>query len=260
MSEEYKPLKYLGFVENVAGYVTASAITADKVYRNVRARTPKFVEPYVARAEDLVSAYSAPAVAKAQDAGGRLLHLADQRVDYVVNKANYVVSTVYQAHSHNMEHFNTAKEQYFTYMVSLAEGVGQKLNPVKAYETAVDTFKSTIAKAQEISDPDVAIRTAAEAWGQFAQIPAVSKVLETAGPATSYGVQTFNYVHDVVVVNPQYKKAVELGAATVTWASTTYPAQLSKQILYPYLEPAYNKVSNSSYLKSVVEYWKPKLM
>lgn len=275
MSEQRTPLKHLGFVENLGSFVAVSASTADKVYKQARTYTPAFVEPQVARTEDLISTYSAPLLAKGQDAGEKLLRTADDKVDYLYTTASSAITGGQQLvakglasandmHSHNMAHFNAAKDAYFKSMEQFTEWLVHSLNPAKAYQNAVEAFKLSLAKAKELSDPDVAVQTAAESWAQLSQVPAVAKLLETAEPATKAGTKTFYYIHDRVVGSPLYKKALDLSWNTLVWASSTYPAKFSTKIVYPLVspvvEPAYKKLSNSSYVQSTVDYWKPKIV
>lgn len=72
-----KSLKHLGFVQT---YATVYAGVAEKMYKTAKSYTPKFVEPYVAKAEDVVVARAAPLMTSAQDTTGKLLSFADAKV------------------------------------------------------------------------------------------------------------------------------------------------------------------------------------
>lgn len=267
-----KDLKHLGFVQNYAGIVVSGANLAQRVYGYARSNTPAALEPYVARVEDTVVAYAAPAVSTAQDTADKLLHFTDDKVDYAfVTAGNFVnsgkstlsgsLSGVRDLHSSNMQTYKAATEKYFDLVAKTTDWAAAKLNPNHAVQTARETLHFTISKALEATDPDVAVNAVYDAWVSFSSIPAVSKVLQGAEPVTKRGFQSFYSIHDFVVAKPLYKTSVDLTANTLSWATGTLPYKLSKQYLYPVIQPiadpAYNNFTRSQAVNKVADYWKP---
>lgn len=267
-----KDLKHLNFVQNYAGIVVSGAGLAQRVYDFARSNTPAALEPYVARVEDTVVAYAAPAVSTAQDTADKLLHFTDDQVDHVFTTAGSLVNSgkstvsrnlsgIRDLHSSNMQTYKAATDKYFDLVAKTTDWAAAKLNPSHTVQVAKDTLHATISKALEATDPDVAVNMVYDAWVSFSSIPAVTKVLQTAEPVTKNAFQSFYTVHDFVVAKPLYKKSVDLGSSTVTWATGTLPYKLSKQYLYPVIQPvadpAYNNITKSQVVNKVVDYWKP---
>lgn len=92
----------------------------------------------------------------------------------------------------------------------------------------------------------------------------VHKLLETADPATKAALSTFYKLHDNIVSWTLYKKAVDTGASTLSWASHTTPYKLGAQYVYPLVQPvadpALDKFSNSKVINDAVGYWKPTML
>lgn len=245
---------------------------AERIYKSARALTPTFLEPSLAKVEDTVSAMAAPAVAKAQDAGDKLLLFADSKVDIALTTADQMysntktnvsqsLSSVLAIHQSNMKTFSEASEKYFQYLTSTADWVVDKLNPVKGVQAARDTLNAALKTAKEASDPDVAVQMAQDAWSKFSSIPAVSKLLTTAEPVTKLGCSTFSKFHDAVVVSNLYKSTLETAMSALGWASATTPYRMSAYYLYPWVQPvadpALETVGKSQVVNQVVDYWKP---
>lgn len=270
-----KDLKHLGFVQNYAGLVYSGAGLAQKVYDFARSNTPAALEPYVARVEETVVAYSAPAVSTAQDTADSLLHFADDKVDNVFVTAgnlmnsgkstlNGGLSGIRDLHSNNMQTYKAATEKYFDLVAKTTDWAAAKLNPSHTVQVARDTLHATINKALEATDPDIAVQMVYDAWVSFSSIPAVNKVLQGAEPVTKNAFQSFYSIHDFVVAKPIYKKSFDLGTSTLTWATGTLPYKLSKQYLYPVIspvaDPAYNNITKSKVVNNVYDYWKPTMV
>eukprot|EP00195_Chlamydomonas_chlamydogama_P010514 CAMPEP_0202899842 /NCGR_PEP_ID=MMETSP1392-20130828/8877_1 /ASSEMBLY_ACC=CAM_ASM_000868 /TAXON_ID=225041 /ORGANISM="Chlamydomonas chlamydogama, Strain SAG 11-48b" /LENGTH=250 /DNA_ID=CAMNT_0049586119 /DNA_START=107 /DNA_END=856 /DNA_ORIENTATION=- len=250
MSEETprKPLKRLGFVQSGTNMAYGAASYVESLYKRVRPLAPSFVEPLAAKVEDSVVATVAPVVAKAQDAGDKLLHFADDKVDYIINTADhaltngkssvsYGLSSVRELHENNMKTFSTTTEAYFDSMSKAADWISERLNPVKGVQAATDTLKATIQKAREATDPDVAVKLAADGWNKFASYPPVAKFLQTVEPGTKLSYQAFTRVHDMVVSSPLYRTALDAASGTANFVASTPPYKLGAQYLYPLVQP-----------------------
>ena len=74
---DQQKLKRLGSATSLAACATTQA---EFLYKKARSLAPSFLEPSIARVEDTVATAAAPVVAKAQDAGDKLLQFADNRV------------------------------------------------------------------------------------------------------------------------------------------------------------------------------------
>ena len=70
-------MKHLAMVQEKAASLQ---VVAEKVYTSARALTPAVTEAYVKKAEEQATAFLAPVVARAQDAGDKALLFADEKV------------------------------------------------------------------------------------------------------------------------------------------------------------------------------------
>lgn len=279
-SPSSKSLKHLAFVADAAATATA---TADSVYKQARPYTPSFAEPYVAKVEDTVAAYTAPAVATVADVGEKLLARADEQVDYVTKSTSSLIvkgkeniNTVYDAglnqlnnstsqlkdlSSSGVTQFNAATQKYFDFLNELSSWLVDKLSPSKNVTRAKEQLSAAIEAAKQIADPDVAVAKVEEAWTKFASINAVNKVLVTAEPVTKFGQESFFKAHDTVVGSPYYKKAVDLSGSTLNYVFSTTPYKLSSKYLYPWVkpvaDPALDKWNNSKKIHEAISYWQP---
>ena len=75
--QDSQKLKRLGTATSLAANASTQA---ELMYKKARSLAPSFLEPSIARVEETVTIAAAPVVAKAQDAGDKLLHFADDRV------------------------------------------------------------------------------------------------------------------------------------------------------------------------------------
>lgn len=279
-SPSTKNLSYLGFVAGAAATATA---TADSVYKQARPLTPAAAEPYVAKVEDTVAAYTAPVVATAQDVGEKLLARADEQIHYVAKTTTSVVnkgkenlaavvdagkvqlsngtSTLKELHTAGVQQFSAATHKYLDFLHDLSNWLVDTLSPSKNITRAKEQLHAAIALAKEASDPDVAVVKVQDAWNSFAAIPAVSKLLSTAEPVTKFGQSSFFKAHDTLVGSPYYKKVFNLSTGTLAWATTTTPYKLSSTYLYPWVkpvaDPALEKINNSKSISTAFNYWKP---
>ncbi|KAJ9515661.1 hypothetical protein QJQ45_002709 [Haematococcus lacustris] len=266
------PLRRLGFVQQGASYAYSYTGTAEKLYKTVRSFAPTFVEPHLANLEDKAVAITAPVVAQVQDLSEKALHIADDQVDCLLSTADKAVAGskkgvadsltgVKEMHEKNMQAYQAASNSYFEYIKGISDWAKDKLNPIKGGQLALDTLNAAIAKAQEATDPDVAAKMAMDAWSQFASVPVVAKVLETADPVTQSGLSSFYKLHDTLVSWPLYSKVVATGVSTLSWAATTTPYKLGAQYMYPLVkpvaDPALAKLTNSKVIADTLDYWKP---
>jgi hypothetical protein len=58
-----------------------------------------------------------------------------------------------------------------------------------------------------------------------------------------------------------YKKLIDTGASTLTWATHTTPYKLGAQYVYPIVQPiadpAVDKLASSKIVQETIGYWKP---
>lgn len=264
--------KRLGFVESYANYFVNSAGYLEKVYQGAKGYVPASVKPYVTKVEDVVVANTAPAVAKAQDIGGKLLHTADDQVDVVLNKYNELLnngksavssslSSAKSLHEENVHNYYASMKSYFDAVVKQGDWVADKLSPIKTVQNAREALHAAVTKAWDISDPDKAVESVHQAWQKFAAVPAVASLLNSTEPITQRGVSFLTASHDWLVANPLYKKTVDTSYASLRWYLDTAPARLAKTYLYPVVapiaDPTYERLSKSQTIQKTLDYWKP---
>jgi len=267
-----KPLKRLQLVQDGASYLVGYTGYAEKLYKTARGFIPSFVEPTVATVEDRVIAATAPVVAKAQDVSDKMLHIADEQVDYILNTADKTLSGgkktvedslggVKALHDTNVKTFKEATTAYFEYVKAISDWARDKLNPIKGGQLALDTLNLAMQKAKEATDPDVAAKMAVDAWNTFSSVPVVAKVLDTADPVTKVALNSFYKLHDSLVSWPLYSVVVNQGANTLKWATSTTPYRLGAQLVYPLVQPvadpALTRINNSKVINAALQYWKP---
>lgn len=258
----------------VAKSVATASGLAETAYKTARSYTPTFVEPYVAKVEDTASTVGAPYMTFVADTGAKVLQNADELVDYTVgnsykaveNGKTTVMSTLTNTktfHDTNLKSFGDAREKYFKYVEETADLVKAKLNPKPYIDLTYTALKDSLARAQELADPDVAVDAVHQAWTKFAALAPVSKVLETADPMVGFAQSKYTQLHGTVVANPYYKKAFDLAGSTVAKAQDTLLYKRSKDLVYPYIsslaDPALAKISGSKYVAALVAHVKPAL-
>eukprot|EP00199_Chlamydomonas_sp_CCMP681_P005453 CAMPEP_0119107906 /NCGR_PEP_ID=MMETSP1180-20130426/12297_1 /TAXON_ID=3052 ORGANISM="Chlamydomonas cf sp, Strain CCMP681" /NCGR_SAMPLE_ID=MMETSP1180 /ASSEMBLY_ACC=CAM_ASM_000741 /LENGTH=254 /DNA_ID=CAMNT_0007093455 /DNA_START=123 /DNA_END=887 /DNA_ORIENTATION=- len=246
--------------------------TAEGLYCSARSWTPTALQPTLSSIESSAASVASPVLAKVQDVGEMALKVADGQVDYVLNTAHNAVtsgqknvsstaSSLRQAHYANLKTFTNTSAAYFTRVQHFAEWAADKLNPIRGGRAALDAFKAAIEKAKAATDPDVAMQMISDAWSSFASNPVVAKVLHTADPVTSSAFNSFYKLHDNLVGWTLYKRVVDTGVDTLTWATTTMPYKLGAKHVYPLVqpvaEPALDRLTGSKVISSAVGYWKP---
>mmetsp|Transcript_23881 Transcript_23881/g.60821 ORF Transcript_23881/g.60821 Transcript_23881/m.60821 type:complete len:280 (-) Transcript_23881:888-1727(-) len=265
-------LKRLGFVKDTATYVYGAAGTAEKLYKSVRSLAPSFIEPTLTQVEDKVASVAAPVVAKAQDASSSVLHQADSTVDYLLTTVDHTLSTsrknvldglgsVKELHDTNVKTFSAATTQYYKYIQEIADWASVKLNPVTGGQAAVDALRSSVDKALALADPDAVAAKLTDAWTVFSTNPVVAKVLDTADPVTKPLFTSFYKLHDSLVSWGLYKRVVDTGVSTLSWATTLPPYKLGAQYVYPWVQPvadpALSRLSSSKVVNDTLQFWKP---
>ena len=75
-------------------------------------------------------------------------------------------------HQTNMATYKAATEKYFALIHSTTDWVAEKLSPDKNVQYAKELLKATLAKAEEVADPDAAVELAFQAWKGFVSVPA----------------------------------------------------------------------------------------
>lgn len=267
-----KPLKRLEFVHKSANYLYGYAVAADKLYRRVRTTLPSAFQPTITKVEETVASYAAPTVARAQDAGEKVLYIFDDKVDYVLSSTDKLFNTGKQTvsdsingtikiHESNYKLLKDVTSKYYTQVAEFTAWASDKLNPVKGGQAALEALHQGIEKAKAAVDPDQAAKIATDAWTAFASNPYVAKVLETADPVTSLALKQFYNLHDKLVSWTLYKKFIDTGASTLSWASSTTPYKLGAQYVYPLVQPVadptLDKFNKSKVIQEAVGYWKP---
>ncbi|KXZ49723.1 hypothetical protein GPECTOR_20g580 [Gonium pectorale] len=261
MAESNGNLKRLNFVHTYSHKLASGAAFVEGVYKKAKPLVPQPVQPLLAKAEDTVLAYAAPALTKAGDQAEQLLRSADEQVDQLYLATGKWLSQSRELAASNIHVFRDTADKYYGLVKSTADYLAAKLSTDLSVTRARELLAQSLEKARELADPDAAVKAAYEAWTQFAGIPAVAKALQAASPVTQKGFEAFVTAHDALVASPLYKRSVSLGASTLGWAASTTPYRLGAAYLYPLLQPvadpALDKVSKSSYVNATLKYWAP---
>ncbi|GAX84729.1 hypothetical protein CEUSTIGMA_g12151.t1 [Chlamydomonas eustigma] len=249
------------------GFVSTSSSTvyngAENLYKKAKSLAPPVIETKILCP---VEGLAAPVVTKVSEMSDKLLHYADDQVDYVVHtaviQAEKSKSAVMDIHVAGVKNFHVATETYLNYVSKAGEFVAGKFQPAtKGVQAAKEQLFAAVEKARKSADPDVAVQMGADAWTTFSSYPPIAKLLAKAEPATQLGLKTFYALHDAVVVTPIYKRALESAVATYSYAATTSAFKMGARYLYPFVEPyadnAYNTLSESKVVNRLIEYWKP---
>ncbi|GFR40313.1 hypothetical protein Agub_g848 [Astrephomene gubernaculifera] len=262
MAEENGKLKHFGFVHDYSQKLVSGAAFLEGAYKKAKPLVPQPVQPLVAKVEDAVLAYAAPAVTKASDQAEKLLRNTDEQVDQLYMATGKFLSQTRELTAANIDVFRGAFDKYYQLVRTTADYLAAKVGGDMAVQRGREVVMQALDKAKEMAtDPDTAVRTVYDAWAQFAAIPAVAKMLDTAAPVTHKGFETFIAAHDKLVASQLYKRSLTLGASTLGWATTTVPYKLGAQYLYPLVQPvadpALEKVSKSTYVNAALKYWAP---
>uniref|UniRef100_A0A6U2HWX8 Uncharacterized protein n=1 Tax=Chlamydomonas euryale TaxID=1486919 RepID=A0A6U2HWX8_9CHLO len=265
-------LKRLAFVPSATA---AAANTTYSLYARLLDASPEFAKARLQQMEGLASATLAPYAERAGDLGGRILSTADAQLDLLLAMAEQRragvegrLKAVREAQELRLKELRAALDRYYGFMTSKTEDVVAQLRVREIQDATMmrvqasrDALLSTVKQAREAADPDAAVRMAWDAWTSFASLPVVAKVLSTAEPATKAGMTKFHELHDVLVMQPLYKRVVDGTASTLSFATRTTPYRLGATYLYPWVQPvadpAFDRVSNSIFVGQVMEYWRP---
>lgn len=259
-----KSLKRLTAVNYAVQLGASAAVSANGIYKRLKAYTPASIVPTLTKIEDAVATRSAPYVVKLQDYADFAIHFADDEVDYIITVLEKRLADVKAAGKNaNATNVTAVSQSYIKSLLDAASAAVGKVHSSSAssVQAAHTTFKTAVAKAQECTDPDVAVEMASDAWASFAAIPAVAKVLTATEPLSTRAIKYFYAFHDTLVTNPYYKAALDLTASTLAYAASTTPYKLSARYMYPVVqpvaEPAITKVTQSKIVSNTVQYWKP---
>ncbi|KAF5841012.1 major lipid droplet protein [Dunaliella salina] len=260
-------LRRLGWVRSV---VSTVASTAAPILGQVQHAGDLILER-LGRKEQLAT-YTAPLVLRATDIGDAALNTLDQQVDYVINTGSSAVGTAQQTihdsangvreiHSANLAFLNNAFQTYLTSLQQATDWAVENLNPVRASRAAWDWARATLARMQELLDPDTLYNFLRERWAAFTSIPVVRGVLDTVQPITNAFWSIFYALHDFVVSSGLYKFAVDSSLSTWHWITDSSPYKLGAQYLYPIVQPVadptLDKFAHSQVVNSTLDYWKP---
>nr|AEW43284.1 major lipid droplet protein [Dunaliella salina] len=223
------------------------------------------------RKEQLAS-YTTPLLEKATDIGDAALTSVDQQVDYVISTGSAAVGTARQTisdsangvrdiHSANLAFLSNAFQTYLTSLQRATDWAVENLNPVRATRAAWDWARATLARMQELLDPDTLFNFLRDRWAAFTSIPVVRGVLDTVQPITNAFWNIFYALHDFVVSWNLYKFAVDSSLTTWHWITDSSPYKLGAQYLYPIVQPVadptLDKFTHSQVINSTLDYWKP---
>lgn len=265
-SESDNSLKRLGFVAQGTEFAYAEV---QWLYNALRSWTPAFFTPSLVKVENTLLAVAAPYVSKAEQVFPQVLHFADDKVDKALSRVGAAKSKGNKDAKYAYGSVSAAVETYLNFISGSADYAVERLNvkgiqvaSLKAVEAARDTVQAAVAKARNATtDPDAAVALAWDAWTNFASLPPVAFVLETAEPATKLGLQAFNKLHNSLVATPLYKSVLDHTAHTIGYATSTTPYKLGAQYLYPMVSPVADptiaKVANSKSISAAFDYWKP---
>eukprot|EP00879_Flechtneria_rotunda_P012163 GHRR01012703.1.p1 GENE.GHRR01012703.1~~GHRR01012703.1.p1 ORF type:complete len:188 (+),score=41.98 GHRR01012703.1:340-903(+) len=169
------------------------------------------------------------------------------QVDYGLNTLDSAVSYGRKLHGKGLDTFNSAKDQYFSFVADLLD---------------LDKWtKWTSANVEHYVNPDLIVDTGAEYYSKVASFGPVPKAIEIADPLIHTYVKTYSTVHDKVVSLPIYKKLWELVWGTSNTLQESWPAKKAIELGYPVVapiaDPVYNNFTKSKYLKQLEAHLKP---
>lgn len=248
MASSDPELKLLGFVK---AYAAAAVATGEAVYKKARTFVPSPLAPYVVTLEDKAAAISAPYVSLATDKAAYALAFADGKVSSVLDYSR-------ELHSKNMGSFSSAKESYFSAVEGAVNATKAALDPQRYVAYATDLGKSVVDTVVAYADPDKLVAAATSAYEKLAGIGPVPKVLELADPLISAGTTQYTKAHDLLVMQPLYKKLYDTAATLPGKAKDTAIFGKVYPLVAPLADPVAANFTNSKVIKQLDEHLKPK--
>ncbi|GBF97312.1 hypothetical protein Rsub_10003 [Raphidocelis subcapitata] len=241
-------LKRLGFVRDYAG----SALTVGEgVYRKLRAFVPAAVDGYVCQVEDVAAVAAAPIAALAQDKAEDLLAAVDGKVDAVLLRAE-------SFHSKHLGSYATAKDAAYGAVEGAVNAARAALDPARYVAAAGRWAQAAIDALVAAADPDKALAAASAVYDTVASKPPVSRVLVMADPLITAGQTTYTQAHDMLVMQPLYKKIYDTAATLPSKAKDTTLYRRGYPLVAPVADPVLTNLSKSKVIKQIDDHLKPK--
>lgn len=248
-------LKRLGFVRS---YASAAVTRGEGLYKTARGFVPSFVEPYVARLEDSATAVAAPLVVQVQDKAAGLLAAVDVKVDSLAATLSSTLDYGRELHAANMSSFGAARASYYSLVEGAVTSTRAVLDPQRYMAYASGVGKAVRDALVAHADPDKAVAAASNVYDKIASRGPVLKALELADPLITVGQTQYTKAHDVLVMQPLYKRIYDTAATLPAKVSDTTIYKKTYPLVAPVADPVYSNFANSKVIKQLDEHLKPK--
>lgn len=254
-AQDQLELKRLGFVRS---YTSAFVGYGEGVYRKARSYVPGVAEPYVGQLEDSTTALAAPLIARVQDKAAELLAAVDGKVDGLFGTVASTLEYSRDLHAKNMGSFSAAKESYYSLIEGVVNTTKAALDPQRYVQYAAEIGKSVVDTVIMYADPDKIAALASGVVDKVATQAPVVKVLEIADPFIAKGQTQYIKAHDLLVVQPLYKKLYDTATAIPSKVQDTTFYKRGYPLVAPVADPVYTNFANSKVIKQLDEHLKPK--
>lgn len=256
-------LKRLQFVQQKGGQaINYTSDVAGKVYSTTKQYIPESLQPTVKRVEDTVSEYGSPVLTTVQDKGGKVLQVADSKVDGAVK-------TTASFHEKHYPAFQNAKDQYLKVVednVTAFREKGVKGSVNSAADAVLTRTDGVVQEAKKLpgfvnKQTEVALDRVEDAFNQVTSYPIVQRVWTQAKPTADFAWKQYLGVHNFVVSQPLYHKAysVSTDLISTTQSSGIYQATVPRvySTIAPVADPVLHKIQNTETYKVVLDQFQP---
>jgi len=263
MVSESSDMKYFGGVQSITGQAANyTTDVAGKLYTSAKQYVPERAQPTVKNIEDKVSEYGSPVLTTLQDKGGKLLQVADSKVDDAANSA-------YSLHDKHYPQFQQAKDQYLKVVESKVadlreSGISGKVG--QAADAVSTRTNSAVAEAKKLpgivnKQTEVALDRVEDVFNQVASYPAVQRVWTQAKPTADLAWKKYLGIHNVIVSQDLYKSAYNVSTDIIAKTQSTgiYKATVPRvySTIAPVADPVLNKIYSTDTYKLVVDQLQP---
>lgn len=252
---EQLELKRLGFIKN---YASLALSAGEGVYKRARGFVPSAVEPYVSQAEDSAVATAAPYAALANDKAAEVLAAVDAKVESLLGAVTSSLDFSRDLHSKNMSSFAAAKESAYGLVEAYVNAAKSALDPARYVEAATGFGKAVVGAVAAYADPDKAVDLLSNAYDKLAAQGPIPKILEIADPFITLGQSKYVQAHDIIVVQPLYKKIYETATTLPSLVADTTLYRRGYPLVAPVADPVLTNFSKSKVLKQLEDHLKPK--
>lgn len=252
---EQLELKRLGFIKT---YASKALSAGEGVYKRVRGFVPAAAEPYVSQVEDSAVAYAAPYAALANDKAAEVLAAVDAKFESLLGAVTSSLDFSRDLHSKNMSSFASAKESAYGLVEGYVNAAKAAVDPTRYVEAATGFGKAVVGAIAAYADPDKAVDFLAAAYDKVAAQGPMPKLLEIADPLITIGQSKYAQAHDLLVVQPLYKKLYETAATLPSKVADTTLYRRGYPLVAPVADPVLTNFSKSKVLKQLEDHLKPK--